>query len=578
MFSRFFIALVNLWCWLRNRLRRLQRRRVDYVKLELGGGLPEYMPQPSRLERFLGATAGLSLATLRQRLQRIAADPHNRGVVFVLKDFEPGWATAESIRYEIHQLREQGKQVVVYLPGAGIRGYYVACAADTIIMPPASSLQILGLLTEVTFVRDALAMLGIEAEVTAISPYKAGGDMFTRSDFSPESREQLERLLDQRYTMLLATLATGRRLTTEQMQYLIDKAPYTAPAARQAGLIDGVCYEDELDTYLTPEPTDEQSENTKPAKSAKVRLLNWNEATRALQIPYRTRHPRKVAVLSIDGTITTGDSRAVPVPLPLLGGKQAGSDTLIPLLQQVAKNKRIAALVLQIDSPGGDAFASDLIWQAACEVRREKPVVVSMGNVAASGGYYIATSAAAIVAQPTTLTGSIGVFALRPNIRGLLERFGVRPAVLSRGARARLYDATIPPSEDDRAVYRQLIEETYADFKERVCRGRSLSDEQLEPIAGGRVWSGAEALQHGLVDDLGGLPAAITHARRLAELPTDPTAPIIWLTANPGPRGLLSRLASARSSSGPDLTTLPVLLEELRQPRIMAALPWVLQE
>jgi protease-4 len=263
-----------------------------------------------------------------------------------------------------------------------------------------------------------------------------------------------------------------------------------------------------------------------------------------------------------------GESRNLPLPLPLLGGAQAGSDSVARALRQAEQDERIAALVLYVDSPGGDAFASDLIWREVLRVRRKKPVVVSMGNVAASGGYYVAAGASAIIAHQSTLTGSIGVVSLRPIAARLLERSGIHTTRFNRGARAGLLNVTQEPTDDDRAVLQKVIADLYADFKQRVCSGRGLCEEALEAVAGGRVWTGREARQHGLVDELGGLPDAIAKAQTLAKLSPDPDAPVLWIT--PGKR---------RSYALP--TPFPTderLLKQVLRPRVLALLPWVLSE
>jgi protease-4 len=567
MLGRIILAVINLWLWVLNSWRRVWRRRVDYVYVDISGELPEFSPKPPLAQRLAGTRPPLSLAMLRSRFQRITADPHTRGVVLVLRNMNVGWATLQSLRDEMARLRSNGKRVVAYLPGADTRIYFAACAADEILMPETANLNLLGLLTEAVFLRDTLHMVGLEAEVTAVSPYKSGGDRFTRSDISPESREQLERLLDQRYAMLLAAIATGRGLDDSgAVRALIDAAPYSAPEARRANLIDGVCYEDELEARLAQQ-----------AGVEKIRLRHWRAARRMLRLPYRRYQRRTVAVLSLEGAIMPGRSRVVPVPVPVLGGRQVGNESVAQALRQIERNERVAALVLHINSPGGDSFASDLIWREVQRIRQSKPVVVSMGDVAASGGYYIAACANIIFAQPATLTGSIGVFALRPVAAGLLERLHVNTTVFNRGARAGLLAASLPPSDDERDVFRRLVFESYATFKQRVCSGRNMADEQLEPIAGGRVWTGTEAQQVRLIDEMGGLPAAIARARSLAELPADPEARVLWVAHTRQDSHLLPRPFPSDTLL-PDAAALTTLREHLLQPRVLAVLPWHLRD
>ncbi len=245
------------------------------------------------------------------------------------------------------------------------------------------------------------------------------------SDISPENRQQLDRLLDARFAELLRAIGAGRGQTPDQVRAAIDRAPLSARAALDAGLVDALCYEDELDQRL-------KSGDREPI------ILDWDEAEQALRLQPLRFHRKLVGVVAVEGTIASGSSRNLPLPIPLIGGQQAGADSISQALRQAERNRRIAAVVLYVNSPGGDAFASDLIWREVLRLGKKKPVVVAMGDAAASGGYYIAAPAAAIVAQPGSVTGSIGVVLLRPIAAGLFERAGINTVVLSRGAHSGL--------------------------------------------------------------------------------------------------------------------------------------------
>jgi protease-4 len=571
----------NGWRWLRNGWRRLLRRRVDYVRLDLSGALPEFAPEPAWWQRrFLGARGAPSLMRLRRQLERVAADPNARGVLIAANNFSPGWATAQSLRDALRAFQASGKHVVAYLLTPETRSYYALCGADQIWMPPTALLALLGLRVEALFLKEALALAGIEAEVTAVSPYKSAGDQFARADMSPENREQLERLLDARFAQLVQAIAADRDLSPEQVRALIDNAPYLGPAARAAGLVDDLCYEDEFEAKLgelrlksgqeSAIDPQAESENRKP----KLIIQPWEKARRALRLQYHAFQQRYVAVLSVEGAISAGASRSLPLPVPLIGGQSAGSDSVIAALRRIERSPRVAALVLHVDSPGGDAFASDLIWRDVLRVQRRKPVVVAMGNVAASGGYYISAPANAIVAQPGTLTGSIGVISLRPVAATLLERARINTVVLSRGARTGLLSASLPPTDDERAALRATIFGLYEDFKRVVREGRGMPEERLEPIAGGRVWIGADAKELGLVDMLGGLPEAIAKAYALAGIEGAPNKPVIYVRA--GGRGAAPQpLPFPANLLGVEFEQLAA--EALRT-RFLAALPFVLRE
>jgi protease-4 len=542
-----FRALGNLW-------RRILRRRVDYVRLEVGGGLPEFAAPPRWWQRrFLGVSPALSLYGLRRQLARIAADPQAAGVLLRINGLAAGWATLQSLRDEIAHVREGGKRVVAYLLTPDMAGYYAACAADEVIVPPSATLSIVGLRAEIQFLKDALAKVGLAAEVEAVSPYKSAGEMFVRSDISPENREQLDRLLDARFAEILRAIGAGRGKTPDEVRALIDAAPLSAPAARDAGLVDALLYEDQIDEHLA-------------VGERPPRIVDWGAAHKALRLPPLRYHRKVVGVVAAEGTIAMGNSRSLPVPLPLIGGQQAGADSFAQALRQAERNRRVAAVILYVNSRGGDAFASDLMWREVLRVRRSKPVVVAMGDAAASGGYYIAAPASAIVAQPGTLTGSIGVVLLRPVTAGLFERAGINTVVLSRGAHSGVLSITEPPTESERLALRDLVFASYGEFKRRVCEGRAMTDAQIEPIAGGRVWLGHEALELGLVDRLGGLPTALLRAQELAGLPQDRQGPLLLL------RGGRSRLPPQ-----PFPIDRPVdlarELEAALRPRVWALLP-----
>jgi protease-4 len=557
LLTSFARAVRNLW-------RRLRRRRIDWVRLTISGPLPELADAPSWWQRrFQGAVPPLSLLGLRRRLERLADDPQVRGVLIVVKDLSAGWAAIEGLHEALRTYRDAGKRVVAYLPGADTRAYVAACGADAILMPPTAYLNLTGVRVEAAFFGDALRLAGLDAEVIAVSPYKSGGDTLARGAISPEAREQLERLVENRFATVLVAVSAARGLEPARVRELIDRAPLLAADARDAGLLDGALYEDELEGFLARYA----EEGAPPPK-----IVPWRQADRALPLPAPRREPSYVGVVRVEGAIAAGPSRRSPLPLPLIGGSQAGSDSIVQALRQAERNRRVSAVVLHVDSPGGDAFASDLIWREALRLGRTKPLVVSMGDVAASGGYYVAAPARAICARPSTLTGSIGVYTVRPNAAALLERAEVGVAVIARGAASGLYSAASPLDEGERTVLRRTVAEIYAGFKERVRAGRGLSEEQLEPIAGGRVWSGAEALDLGLVDDLGGFPAAVARARALAGLPPDPRAPVLLL------RGGRGDAPPPPFPAAPPPNPLPALAAEALRTRTLAALPWVLRE
>ena len=515
--------LVNIWRFGRNARARLLGRPPGFVWIEISGSLPEFETPTGLLRRRLARGPGPpTLEALRGRLDAISADGRPRGVVLRIKDLDAGWAALEEARREILAFRGRGGRVVAFLSNpADTRSYYLACAADEVLAAPLVTLGVTGVSARVNFFKDALEKLGLGAEVVAVSPFKAAGDPYVRNDFSEQAREQTERLLDGRYGEVVRALSEGRGFTAEEARAKIDAAPYDAKEAFREGLIDDVCYEDELPERLG-------------SGGERVRLAEWPAARRSLTVPYRRRPRRVVGVVGVKGAIVRGAGRRLPIPLPFLGGEQAGSDAVVAALRVAERSRRVGAVLLHVDSPGGDALASDQIWREVQRINGKKPVVVLMGNVAASGGYYISAPAAHVVARSSTVTGSIGVLSIRPVAEGLYDKLGVNPVSVRRGERAGLLDVAKRPTDDELRVIERSIGRVYDEFKDRVSRGRNLAVPEVEDIAGGQVWSGAEALERGLVDAVGGFRDAFTKARELGGIDREGPDALVKI---PTPRG-----------------------------------------
>jgi protease-4 len=509
-----------------DRLRLLKRRRLDYVVLLIAGSYPERTVVPRRrfpLSLLPWPPPPPSVQAFNDTLEHVAGDPRVKGVVLIISSLSAEPATVSSLRQAILRLRQSNKRAIAYLHDPGTWSYYLAVACDQILAPESAAFRAAGLRSEALFLRDTLALAGIEADFEAIAEYKVSPDTFRRSVMTAPHREMLESLLDSLYAEVTHAIAYGRGLEPERVQELLDTVPLTAEQARDASLLDAVCYEDELPAHLGTEE--------KPAT-----LVTWNQAQRLLCRPRRWRSRQAIGVISVEGLIVSGPSRRTPVPVPVplplpLPGPQAGSDTLVQQLRAAAQNKRLAALVLHVDSPGGSVLASDLIWREVDQLRRKKPLVVYMGNLAASGGYYVSVAANAIVAQPTTLTGSVGIWAGKIVTTGLFEKIQAGREFVARGQAASLYADTAPFSDAERAKIRADIGDGYARFKDRVAAGRKMAGEEVEAVARGRVWTGEQALANGLVDALGDLQAAAERARQLAGLSPRRYVPLLSVPA-----------------------------------------------
>lgn len=525
----------------RNQVRRWQRARLDYVVVPVGGSLPERRgPKPSFWARFLPLPGEpVSLELLDQRLRIIAEADNVRGVVIVMRELNAGTASLQSLRQMLLRLRAAGKEVVVYTPHLDLANYYVATAADRIVAPPGARFEVLGLYAEVLFLKDALARVGLRADVIQVSPYKTAGDQLSQSEMSPAYREQLDWLLDEQYDILTSEIADGRGLDPEALRALIDRAPFTVEDAREHGLIDLVAYDDELPALLAPSrpgqpvtgdeaqgPPPDATQSEAAGAPARPRLATWDAARRMMLEKHHPRTSRFIGVISVEGLIAMGPSRQPPLelPVPFLGGLTAGEQTLVGLLRRAEKLDDMAALILHIDSAGGSALASDLIARQLQQFAARKPLVVYMGNVAASGGYYIAAGAGHIVSQPLSVTGSIGVILARLDAEGLYDLLSVNRTVLTRGEHAGLMRDSGHMSDGQRAILRQSVMDTYERFKLVVSEGRGLPIETVDEIGGGKVWTGSQALKHGLVDNQGSFCDAVLQAARMANLDTSDLA------------------------------------------------------
>jgi protease-4 len=505
---------------LANRIRLLKRKGMDYVILEMSGGYPERTPRPQRrfpLSLLPWPPPPPSVESFAASLERLALDPRVKGVVLLITALSAGPATLSSLRQAVMRFRGTGKQAVAYLHDLDMWSYYLAVACDQVLAPESASFRAAGLWSEALFLKDTLALAGIKVDFEAIAEYKVSPDTFRRAKMTDPHREMLESLLDSIYEEVVDAIADGRSTTPKRIRKLLDSVPLTSEQARTAGLLDELCYEDELPVRLGTHKT--------PAT-----LLTWDQAQRRLVHPRRWHSRRAIGVISLEGMIVPGPSRQPPMPLPIplpIPSQQAGSDTLVQQIRAAAANRRLAAVVLHVDSPGGSAVASDLIWREVAHLRRTKPVVVYMSNVAASGGYYVSAPASAVVAQPLTLTGSIGIWGGKIITKGLYDKIQAHREVVSRGKAAGLYSDIAPFSDEERAKIREEIGAGYARFKARVAEGREMTEGEVEAIARGRVWTGKQALAPRLVDELGDLAAAAGKARELAGVDTRRYAPVV---------------------------------------------------
>ncbi len=519
----------------RNHMRRLRRLEIDYVVIPLSGSLPERSGPPRGfLQRRLPLPPPpFSMEMLNYQLQVIADAENVKGVVFVFQGLTAGLATLQNLRRAMQRVKEAGKRTVVFTPYLDLAHYLAATEADQIVVPPMTRFEVLGMRSETIFLKDALGRLGIEADVVQISPFKTAYNELGESDITPEQEQQLNWILDDAYDQITAAIAAGRGLAVVEIRDLIDQAPMPAEKAMAAGLVDHIAYEDALSHWLgaksqevnaaesTANGHEELGDEDPRLAHPRARLATWSAARSALLEKPRRPSRKYIGVVSLVGRIGMGASRSSPLPIPWLGGAVSGERTMSTLLRRAEKDQRLAALIIRVDSGGGSALASDLIWRQVHRIAKRIPVVAYMGNIAASGGYYVAAAGQYIMSQPLTLTGSIGVVTVHISTQGLFEQLSVKRVALQRGEKANLNSDMAPLSEEERQLLWSEVADTYERFKSIVAEGREIPLDELDEICEGRVWTGHQAREKKLVDGHGDFVDAIKKAAEKAGLPID---------------------------------------------------------
>jgi protease-4 len=482
------------------------RRRPQFVRYSLQGD-PPYLHQRrrSRLFRRKGSPSEVrSIEELRAQFKQLIADPQVRGVVVMIEQLRASAAKREAVADLFRQMRSAGKLVVGYAVHVSNGEYELLCSADRIVFFPAGRLELTGFMAEATALGLALRRAGIAAHFVRRGQYKTAPELFTLPVVSEVQRETLERVLDDRFAVLVSAIARGRRLPETEARAKVDRGPYTAKRALSEGLCDALLSEDELPGYLgslTREPT--IAPFAAYVRSKPFGGLSWK--------PIK-RQPR-VAWVPLQGLIVTGEISS-PLGLGMVGSK-----TIEKSLKAAAEDDRCQAIVLDVASPGGSALASELILDQVRRAAQKKAVVVYTDQVAASGGYLAALGAKEIWAAPHAIVGSIGVFAGKFDFSELLERLGIHRTILTRGQNAGIFSSSRPFTEPEREVLEAEVEETYRDFLEKVAKARGKTIEEAHQRGEGRIFSGAEAMQLGLVDRNGGFEGACRRALELAGAP-----------------------------------------------------------
>ena len=493
--------------------------------LRVPDNLTEYVP-----ENLFGQLVGgrrETVGSVIEVLRKAKVDERVEGVV-VFPSLQQGmWGKVQEIRDAMLDFKESGKPLVAYLEYGGGQQYYLATAADAVFLTPTSSVDLVGVASYELFFREALDSVGVHPDMLHAGDFKTASNTFTETTFTPEHREMAESLNRDLYEQLVSGIAAGRDLTEVEVRRLIDDGPFLPGDAVAVGLVDRLVYEDEL-VGLDPLP---------PSASRRLEYRDYQQLdARSLGL----NGGPQVAVIYASGTINFGDSG-----LDVSGSEIVGSQAMVRAIRAARKDSSVEAIVLRIDSPGGVAIASDIIWREVELARQEKPVVASMSDVAASGGYYIAAPADVVVAQPGTLTGSIGVVGGKFTIGGALERWGVNVETITAGAMAEINSPFSPFSDETRIRVQRQIDGTYETFVQRVANGREMSRDEVHAIAQGRVWTGRQAKDRGLVDELGGLRRALEVAKERAGIDANQEITVVPF---PRPRSFFETLNSELSA------------------------------
>ncbi len=482
--------------------RTIAEPKHRYVSLTIQGNYPEEKP-PFRLF----APRKTTFAELLERIQRLEEDPAVEGMTLKLKGPKMSPAKYQEIRDALVSFKEAGKKIVCYMESCGNYGYYLASVADKIAMIPTGDAAVVGMRGRAMFLKNTLEKLGITAELYQIAEYKTAADLLTRESMSEAHREMINSLLDDLYDQYTETIAQSRGWTQSEFKSIIDQGPYTGAGAYEAGLVDTLIFQDELQDLV------------KQVGGEKINMVSgcnyWCQED--YETEWETPFVNKIAIVYATGAIESGKSGS-----DMLFGKTMGSETVADAIRVARNDPQVKAIILRIDSGGGSALASDVILREAklcTEGDDAKPFIVSMSGVAGSGGYYIACLADTIVADAGTITGSIGVITGKLSFSGLYEKIGVNFETLNRGDHASIYDTDRGFTDDEWKLVKAQCHEIYDTFVENVAEGRDMTPEEVDEIGKGRVWTGNQAKKIGLVDEIGGLRLAIEIAKEVAEIP-----------------------------------------------------------
>lgn len=528
-------------------------RPATVLEIPLRGTLSD-LPQPAAA---LSGQPATSLLPVLAALRRAETDPHLRTVLVTVDSFSPGLARAEELRAALARVVSAEKRVVVYAEQLSLATYWAVCSATELVLAPAGALNLSGVASEFTMFRGLLDKLGVQAQLRSRGEYKSARETFTEYNMSEANREMLTALVQDLKRQLIERVASGRNQSAETVDALLAEGPFRASEALKGGLVDRLAYEAEL---------------TEPLKEAK--RSRWVSSEQYVRVGRRRWLPVKqhrVALLRVRGNIRSGSDSP-----GRSGGNSTSSNSFVKAVERAAKDKRIRALVLRVDSPGGSALASDIMWRALRSAQEHKPVFVSMANVAASGGYYVSgLPHAKLWASESTITGSIGVVAGKFAVPELLGKLGIRREAIRTHQRATYYSPSTAWTDEELNHLAEDIDALYSDFVAKMAHGRGQSFEQLEAVARGRVWTGLQAKALGLVDEMGGFQEMLDALRDDLGLTADAPLLISDFTRPSWMQSLRVQLRPGLSAALPEeLATAFERAQELSDARLLCRMPF----
>jgi protease-4 len=491
--------------------------------IKMSGALPD---APFASESLFSGGSSDPLRTLLERIKKAKNDANVKALYLQFEGLGISWGKVHEVQAALADFRTSGKKIYAYLEEGDQRDYVLACGCDVIIIPPLGGVELVGLRQEMMFFKDLLAHFDLRFDAVPIGDFKSAMEQFTNNKMSPANRKQWDELMDDTFAILCESIAKGRGMSPQHVKELIDEGPFTAKVALEKKLVDKILHPNEIVALIKKDLGNDKLALKKDFGKEKGQEIDFSNPFALFKLLAPPKEAKmsakpKIAVIYAEGAIVTGKGGP-----SFMGGNEVGSTTLVEAIRKANDEPTIKAIVLRVDSPGGSALASDLIWQALSECK--KPVIASMGDVAASGGYYISMAAQRIFAEPGTITGSIGVIGGKIVLEGAMKKYGVTTEVITRGKRTGLMSPFQGFSPEDRATLVKMMTDVYDSFLDKAWAGRQKagntklkSRDELKALAGGRVWSGRAALANGLIDELGTLDDAIAYAKKLANVEGD---------------------------------------------------------